>query len=248
MADVAGPARIASDGDSAREYLALVDWRRRIAGLYDAWRTASAADPVAATAAFRAGRDKLFREHAQSPLDSAASAAFGGLRYWPYDLAYRMDVVLEAEPGLATPEARAGGDGIASGVGLPESHPTGLRFRRIGRVRLHGPLEGHTLGVYWIDAYGGGIFVPFRDATAGTETYGAGRYLLDTIKGADLGGDPEKGTFLLDFNMAFPPSCAYNPRWACPLAPPDSHMAARVPVGERSTGPPGSLPSAAWST
>ena len=92
-----------------------------------------------------------------------------------------------------------------------------------------------------MEAYGGGIFLPFRDATAGRETYGAGRYLLDTTKGADLGadlgtglgGDPEHATLLLDFNMAYPPSCAYDPRWACPLAPPDTYLSRPVRVGER---------------
>jgi len=126
---------------------------------------------------------------------------------------------------------------------LPESHPTGVRFRGIGWVALTGPLDGQRLAVYWIDAYGGGLFLPFRDTTAGRETYGAGRYLLDTIKGADLGGDAERGTLLLDFNMAYPPSCAYDPRWACPLAPPDTFLTVPVPAGERLFEPSSSLPS-----
>jgi uncharacterized protein (DUF1684 family) len=102
-----------------------------------------------------------------------------------------------------------------------------FRLERIGRVRLPvGDLE-----VYWIDVYGGGVFIPFRDATAGTETYGAGRYLIDTVKGADLGGSGDR--LVLDFNYAFHPSCAYDPRWSCPLAPPANHLAVPVRAGER---------------
>ncbi len=229
--------------NAAAPYLALADWRRQVARLYADWRVSSQDDPAGATEAFRAARDELFRGHPQSPLAASERATFAGLRYWPYDPAYRMAVALEPEPDLAPPEGEedASSSREATGVALPESHPTGSRFRRIGRVRLRGQLEGASLGVYWIDAYGGGIFLPFRDATAGRETYGAGRYLLDTIKGADLGaelgsdpaGDAERGTLLLDFNMAYSPSCAYDPRWACPLAPPDTFLVQPVPAGER---------------
>ena len=81
--------------------------------------------------------------------------------------------------------------------------------------------------------YTGGLFLPFRDATSGDETYGAGRYVLDTGKGADLGGDPAAGTLVVDLNFAFQPSCAFDPKWACPLAPPENRLAARIEAGER---------------
>lgn len=246
MAHGAGPHPVAGTS-SAAEYLALADWRRQVARLYADWRIGSASDPAGATNVFRAARDELFRGHPQSPLPTDERAAFRGLQYWPYDAAYRMEVALEPAPDLRPPEAEGSAQKSAidgeEAVALPESHPTGARFRRIGRVLLEGPLVGESLGIYWIDAYGGGIFLPFRDATAGRETYGAGRYLLDTIKGADLGGDAERGTLLLDFNMAYPPSCAYDPRWACPLAPADTVLALSVPAGERAFIPAGSLPS-----
>jgi uncharacterized protein (DUF1684 family) len=254
LAHVARPHPVAGRSPSA-EYLALADWRRQVARLYADWRIGSIGDPAGATGAFRAARDELFRRHPQSPLAAAERAAFRGLDYWPYDAAYRMEVVLEAVPGLRPPESEGAGEAWDAGpadegdgaVALPESHPTGARFRRIGRILLQGPLAGASLGVYWIDTYGGGIFLPFRDATAGRETYGAGRYLVDTIKGADLGaglgGDAERGTLLLDFNMAYPPSCAYDPRWACPLAPADTVLTLPVPAGERAFIPAGSLPS-----
>ena len=239
-----GPDDPTPGGHPAADYLALADWRRQVARLYADWRVASTADPAGATETFRAARDELFGGHPQSPLPPGERAAFGGMSYWPYDSAYRMEVRLEPEPGLMPPES-PGEDGAARGdaAALPESHPTGARFRRIGRVRLAGPLEGESLAVYWIDAYGGGLFLPFRDATAGRESYGAGRYLFDTIKGADLGADAQRGTLLLDFNMAYPPSCAYDPRWACPLAPADTFIGLPVPVGERLLRTGGSLPS-----
>ncbi len=100
-------------------------------------------------------------------------------------------------------------------------------------MQLQGPLAGRALTVFWIDAYGGGLFLPFRDATSGNETYGAGRYLLDTIKGADHGGDMAAGRLVLDFNMAFHPSCAYDPKWVCPLPPLENRLDVAVLAGER---------------
>ncbi len=90
-----------------------------------------------------------------------------------------------------------------------------------------------TLALFWMRGYTGGLFLPFRDATSGEETYGAGRYVLDTGKGADLGGDPDAGTLVVDLNFAFQPSCAFDPKWACPLAPPENRLAARIEAGER---------------
>ena len=89
-----------------------------------------------------------------------------------------------------------------------------------------------SLAVFWLTAYGGGVFVPFRDATAGATTYGAGRYLLDTVKGADLGAGPH-GVLVLDFNYAYNPSCSYDPRWSCPLAPLESRIEIPIEAGER---------------
>ena len=88
------------------------------------------------------------------------------------------------------------------------------RSRAPGRFEIPG-LGG--LDVWWLGSYGNGIFVPLRDATAGTTTYGAGRYLLDTVKGADLGREGD--AWVLDLNFSYNPSCAYDPDWACPLAP-----------------------------
>ena len=91
-----------------------------------------------------------------------------------------------------------------------------------------------SLDVWRLASYGGGLFVPVKDASAGQGggTYGGGRYLLDTVKGADLGGSD--GSLVLDFNFAYNPSCAYDPAWACPLAQPGNTVAVEIPVGERA--------------
>jgi hypothetical protein len=104
-----------------------------------------------------------------------------------------------------------------------------MRFARV-RFELLG--EPRSLELYWLEAYGGGVFLPFADTTSGRETYGAGRYLLDTVKGADLGGDDR--ALVLDFNFAYNPSCSYDDRWACPLAPPANRLDVRVEAGELS--------------
>jgi uncharacterized protein len=95
---------------------------------------------------------------------------------------------------------------------------------------LAGPLGGE-LTLYWISGYGGGVFLPFRDATSGTETFAGGRYLIDSIKGAELG--ERHGHLILDFNFAYNPSCSYSERWVCPLAPPANRLPAAVKAGER---------------
>ena len=95
-----------------------------------------------------------------------------------------------------------------------------MSFRRIGSVNVPFAAGPRRLELYWMAGYAGGLFLPFRDATNGAETYGAGRYLLDSAKSADLGPGREPGSLVLDFNFAFQPSCAFDPKYACPLAPP----------------------------
>jgi uncharacterized protein (DUF1684 family) len=196
--------------------LTLLDWRRRTAALFAAAR--SAADPERGWRTWRDGRDDLFAHHPDSPLDDAARAAFSGLPFAPYDPALRFEPVLEpAEPERR--EVATASDGV-------------VPFERIGRVRL-GNLG--TLDVWWLDSYGGGAFLPLRDGSAGAGTYGGGRYLLDTVKGADLGGGD--GRLVVDLNFAYHPSCAYDPRWSCPLAPEGNRTPVPVAAGEQL--PPG---------
>ena len=118
-------------------------------------------------------------------------------------------------------------------LSLPVSTGGQEEFTRIGSVELGLPDGPRRLGVYWMAGYAGGIFVPFRDATNGSETYGAGRYVLDTAKSADLGPGAAPGSLVLDFNFSFHPSCAFDPRWSCPLAPPENRLDVRIEAGER---------------
>jgi uncharacterized protein len=101
--------------------------------------------------------------------------------------------------------------------------------------RLHG--EGCRLTVLSLVQYAGGLFVPFRDTTSGRETYGGGRYLFDTAKDTDglvLDITPGSSEVVIDFNYAYNASCAYSPRWACPLAPPENYLKVPVRAGELS--------------
>ena len=206
-------------------YLDLADWRRRVSEIFATWRLDSGADPEGATLRFRSAKDELFRSHPQTPLKPEERARFGGLAYFPYDPAYRMTAVVEPAAPPERPE-------FALAMQLPASVTPEFSFRLIGRAALSGPLAGAVLPVFWMEGYAGGLFVPFRDATSGAETYGAGRYLLDTVKGADQGGDWTRSELVLDFNLAYHPSCTYDPKWNCPLAPLESRLALPVRAGE----------------
>ena len=131
------------------------------------------------------------------------------------------------------PTVVAGPLGLAPALSLPNSGPDTLSFRRIGSVEIPFPDGPRSLSLFWMAGYSGGLFLPFRDATNGAETYGAGRYLIDSAKSADLGGDAVKGTLVCDFNFSFQPSCAFDPRWACPLAPPENRLDIPIRAGER---------------
>ena len=197
--------------------LTLLDWRRRVTALYAEVR--DAADPAVGHALWRAGRDELLAGHPDSPLLPAARAGFTGLPVAPYDPAWRFEVAVEPAPD-AVLRVPTGTDGV-------------VRFDRLGTARLPGV---GTLDVWWLDGYGGGVFVPVKDGTSGRSSYGGGRYLLDTVKGADLGGDAERGRLVLDLNFTYNPSCAYDPAWACPLAPAGNVLAVDVPAGEQLAG------------
>jgi uncharacterized protein len=197
-------------------YLDLLDHRRRTFALYDEVRRLAPKDPRAVHARWRSVRDELFATHPQSAIPAAARGDFRGLRYFPYDERFRFHARVEERGAGERSE-------VASSTGEP------MWLREVGRVTL--PIG--TLPIFWIDVYGGGIFLPFRDATSGRETYGGGRYVLDTVKGADL-GSTANGELIVDLNFAYNPSCHYDPRWSCPLAGPDSRLAARVEAGEMS--------------
>jgi uncharacterized protein (DUF1684 family) len=196
--------------------LDLLDWRRRIFDLYAEVRRAP--DPEQAWNRWRAVRDELFATHPQSPVPEERRAAFGSLPYFDYDPDARVLAAVSPSPPEQIEIAGSAGEAFVA-----------TRFATAS-FRLGGETAG--LELYWLQGYAGGLFLSVRDSTSGPETYGAGRYLLDTVKGSDLGG--EDGRLVLDFNFAYNPSCAYDPRWACPLAPPANRLTFPVHAGERA--------------
>jgi uncharacterized protein (DUF1684 family) len=165
---------------------------------------------------FRARRDELFGTHPQSAIPAAERAGFAGLRYFEPDDDAVCEVDLRPEQGEIDIDT-GGPDGV-------------VHYARVGV--LDTPYG--ELSLWWIQAYGGGLFLPVRDGTSGRGTYGGGRYLTDTVKGTHgrglqvLGGSRVR----LDFNYLYNPSCAYDDEWLCPLAPPENRVSAPIEAGE----------------
>jgi len=197
----------------SEEFITLLDWRRRVADMYSGVRAKLPNDARAAHALWRSTRDELFRSHPQSPLLESDRATFRALPYYEYDPRF-------AKRGKVRPLPEERYDvGTSTGGVIP--------FVRFGAVDL----DVGSLEVFWLDAYSGGVFLPFRDATAGKTTYGGGRYLLDTAKSADLGAVGDE--LVLDFNFAYHPSCRYDPKWVCPLAPLGNRLQVAIEAGEQ---------------
>lgn len=199
-----------------QKHLELADWRRRTAGMYAAIREAS--DIQLAWRAFIAARDGMFTIHPQSPLGSEQIATFGGLSYYPYDPAFRIAGRLDFSVA-------------ANSVAIDLPHDGPFRMTRMAAVHFTAGGQANRLSLFWIEGYGGGLFLPFRDRTNQTATYGGGRYLYDTIKGADLGTGRQE--ILLDFNFAYNPSCAYSVQWVCPLPPAENTLEISITAGEK---------------
>lgn len=195
--------------------LTLLDWKRRVFELYHEVRAASV--PERAWERWRDVRDELFGTHPQSPTPAEARAGFSGLDYFAYDAQLR--VLADVTP--LTPER------VAVGASGGER----VVFERFGQACFELMGELRALDLFWLPAYGGGLFLPFADGLSGSDTYPAGRYLLDTVKGADLGS--LDGRLVLDFNFSYNPSCAYDPRWVCPLAPVRNRLPILIRAGEK---------------
>ena len=165
---------------------------------------------------FRLDKDEFFKTDPRSPLPESERAAFTGLPYYPVDegLAFE-DRVLEPYTGDEP-----------SNFQIPTSDGQLRPAHRAGVLRFELDGERRQLTAYTFDGGNGeSLFVPFLDQTSGAETYGAGRYL-------DL--EPEgDGTYSLDFNLAYHPSCVYDPKFSCPLTPAENRLAIRVEAGER---------------
>lgn len=196
---------------------ALADYRRRVAEMYSRIRR-SELGQVERWQQFRRERDWLFKNHPQSALSAVQKECFTGLDYYPYNPAWRflLPVDTQVEPEIIEVELSADGK---------------TRMQRFGKIHFQVAGQPVSLSLFWIMGYGGGIFLPFRDLTFQETTYGGGRYLLDTIKHADLGH--EGADLIVDFNYAYNPSCAYDAHWHCPLAPPENQLPIAIPAGEQ---------------
>ena len=199
-------------------YPQLVDYRQQVYDIYSRVRD-QYITPEESWLRFRSDQDHLFKNHPQTALTPEQVSEFSSLPYFPYGPAYRF--LLPIEPLKGQEKVT---------INLQDDGPTLLI--PFGQVSFALSGEPVCLTLYWIRAYGGGIFLPFEDSTNGNETYSGGRYLLDTLKGADLGREGDR--LVIDFNFAYNPSCAYNSRWHCPLPPPDNQLAVPIPAGEKS--------------
>ena len=206
------------------DYLDLYDYRCRVAAMYRERTRALVAgeDPATVLEHFRQTRNDLFAHHPQSALDEEQRQSFQGLHYFPYNPAMRfvVDIDTNVEPAQLTVAMNA---------------DETMTMTTVGRVHFTVEGEPATLSIYWLNVYGGGLFLPFRDATCPAQSYGGGRYLFDTIKGSEflpVPGVADWEHIALDFNYAYNPSCAYNYRWVCPLAPRENRLSVPIPAGE----------------
>jgi uncharacterized protein (DUF1684 family) len=206
--------RAEAQAEALRDVATLMDWRRRVFDLYRDVRADS--DPERAWRHWCAVRDGLFATHPQSPVPPASRAGFAGARYFDYEPRLRLlGELVAAEPVE---------------LDISTSRWSSYRFTRFATVELRITGRKCLLDCFWLQGYGGGLFLPFGDATNGATTYGGARYLLDTVKGSDLGS--EDGKLVLDFNFAYNPSCAYDARWVCPLAPAGNRLPVEIEAGE----------------
>lgn len=206
------------------DYFDLYDYRQRVGNLYRVRNRAIMADEDVENVwqVFCAGRDQLFASHPQSALDEEQRRSFTGLRYFPYNPGMRVvgNVVANENPTHQT---------------ITMSATETMTMLTIAHVHFIVEGEQVALALYWLDIYGGGLFLPFRDTTCPAESYGGGRYLFDTIKGSDFVSLPNANgqrRMLLDFNYAYNPSCAYNDAWVCPLAPVENRLTVAIRAGE----------------
>jgi uncharacterized protein (DUF1684 family) len=165
--------------------------------------------------AFRRQKDKFFSENPDSPILPEEKGQFTGLKYYPIDLAYRVvaRLVSEVHAGIFRVQTTTGGHKEYARVGRLEFELNGQRLSLTAFMPpADEPLHGNRL------------FVPFRDRTSGKETYGAGRYLDLNKKATD--------EYVLDFNRAYNPYCAYSPYYSCPLPPGENNLPVEVRAGE----------------
>jgi len=164
---------------------------------------------------YRARKDEFFRAHPSSPLTPEQQVDFAGLNYFPENPNLRLDVVLLPSTGDKEKEI----------VYFDTTGNTLQPYTRVGRFRFKIDDEDDDLAELTIFANERGLFLPFVDALAGTETYPAGRYLEPEPLG--------NNTYYVDFNLAYNPYCAYNDQWTCPITPAENRIAVPIEAGEK---------------
>ena len=158
--------------------------------------------------AFRAEKNEFFGSHSQSPLTREQKMSFQGLNYFPENEALRLEVEVDEFPVKETFEMQTSTGDVQI-------------YEKFGRFRFMVESEDAELTIYQSQH---GFFLPFVDSLANRETYPAGRYLEP---------EPLPGSrFLVDFNMAYNPYCAYNERWSCPITPAENRLKVAVRAGE----------------
>jgi uncharacterized protein len=165
---------------------------------------------------FRAEKDEFFAHHPDSPLTKEQKRLFRGLNYFPENPGLRQELEVEQIPDQVEIE-------IQTSTGDVQV------YQRFGRVRFTVDGQEAALTIF---TNPNGYFLPFVDALAGKETYPAGRYL-----------EPDElanGKFLIDFNLAYNPYCAYNEYWSCPLTPFENRLKVAIAAGEK-------IPSGDWA-
>lgn len=177
-------------------------------------------DHGAALTAFRAEKDRMFRESSDSPVPRDDLTRFVPLAYYPVDESWRTPAALAPLSDQESPAFE-----------MPTSTGQRRQMRRAGKLRftLHGETHVLTAFVSADDASRQRLFVPFRDLTAGVETYASGRYL-------DLDRTPT-GLYDLDFNRAYQPYCYYDVKYDCPIPPPENRLSLPIRAGERMRAP-----------
>jgi len=158
---------------------------------------------------FRKEKNDFFKNHPQSPLTAEQKRAFAGLSYFPENPALRLEVKVEEFKEKETVQMQTSTGDVQS-------------YQKFGRFKFAVNGQEAELTIYSGEH---GYFLPFADSLAGSETYGAGRYL----EPEHLGG----GRFRVDFNLAYNPYCAYNERWSCPIPPRENRIKVPVRAGEK---------------
>lgn len=196
----------------------LVHWRQKVFEFYAKVRILAQDEPASAWRFWLAERSRLYSGHSMSPVAQSERETFAGLSTYAYDQSLRFVTDIKSATGERV-RYELGVDGSLTVEPFAET------------TELKAAL-GSELTLYRLIGYAGGMFLPFKDLTSGKDTYGGGRYFIDTIKGADLGTD-NSGRLIVDFNFAYSPSCAWSHQFVCPLAPVKNMLSIAIEAGEK---------------